>query len=194
MLNGSKRKFEKEIIILPQNKTQRKIVDDEVFFKVLLKYRMNDIDLTSLLDSEIFKQEDFQPDFSNSSLRDYDKRRLVDKIKQMHCESLLRMHYEVFIALLRTDFDDLFLANRIYLSTVKGNNLTEIFKQIDIDSQKWESNIIVNFVFKKGIELSELETIFEKMNAFSQFLQFKWGVAINPNSSDNYFFELITYS
>ncbi len=194
MLNGSKRKFEKEIIILPQNKTQRKIVDDEVFFKVLLKYRMNDIDLTSILDSEIFKQEDFQPDFSNSSLRDYDKRRLVDKIKQMHCESLCRMHYEVFIALLRTDFDDLFLANRIYLSTVKGNNLTEIFKQIDIDSQKWESNIIVNFVFKKGIELSELETIFEKMNAFSQFLQFKWGVAINPNSSDNYFFELITYS
>lgn len=119
---------------------------------------------------------------------------MVDKIKQMHCESLCRMHYEVFIALLRTDFDDLFLANRIYLSTVKGNNLTEIFKQIDIDSQKWESNIIVNFVLKKGIELSELETIFEKMNAFSQFLQFKWGVAINPNSSDNYFFELITYS
>lgn len=194
MLNGSKRKFEKEIIILPQNKTQRKIVDDEVFFKVLFKYRMNDIDLTSLLDSEIFKQEDFQPDFSNSSLRDYDKCRLVDKIKQMHCESLLRMHYEVFIALLRTDFDDLFSANRIYPSTVKGNNLTEIFKQIDIDSQKWESNIIVNFVFKKGIELSELGTIFEKMNAFSQFLQFKWGLAINPNSSDNYFFELITYS
>ena len=194
MLNGSKRKFEKEIIILPQNETQRKIADDEVFFKVLFKYRMNDIDLTSLLDSEIFKQEDFQPDFSNSSLRDYDKCRLVDKIKQMHCESLLRMHYEVFIALLRTDFDDLFSANRIYLSTVKGNNLTAIFKQIDIDSQKWESNIIVNFVFKKGIELSELETIFEKMNAFSQFLQFKWGLAINPNSSDNYFFELITYS
>ena len=107
---------------------------------------MNKFDVISILESETFNKKDIELDLSSSTISDYEKTCLKDKVEQMHCSAGYRRNIQVLISLVTADFIDLPLASKIYLSTINGNSLAEIIKKIDADSKKWESKIIINFI------------------------------------------------
>lgn len=156
---------------------------------------MAEFNIMKLLESAILTIEEFQPDLSNSPLRDDEKLCLADKIKNMQCEAKRYTGSMKFIfPLERADFAHVHLANKIYLSDIRGNTLTEFVKNIETDSEKWERNIIVNIILKEDSEMREMLELFDKMDGSQNSSKFTWGMAIDENASDKYCLEVLSYN
>lgn len=148
-----------------------------------------------LLESAILTIEEFQPDLSDSPLRDDEKLCLADKIKNMQCEAKRYIGTMKFIIPLeRADFAHVHLANKICLSDIRGNTLTEFAKNIETDSKKWERNIIVNIILKDDSKMREVLELLDKMEGTHKTSKFTWGLAINENASDKYCLEVLSYN
>ena len=92
------------------------------------------------------------------------------------------------------------MANKIYISTIKGNSLTEFINNINIDSEKWEKNCIVNFIFKEdpndkeNPKLKKLTKLYDNVERFGKSSKFAWGLVIDKNMSDRYCLEVLSYN
>ena len=156
--------------------------------------------LNSLLAS-IVKHEDFNVDLSSSPLSDKEKSRLVDKIKEMQCKFPKDGNGRIsYFSFRKADFADVHMANKIYIFTIKGNSLTEFINNINIDSEKWEKNCIVNFIFKEdpndkeNPKLKKLTKLYDNVERFGKSSKFAWGLVIDKNMSDRYCLEVLSYN
>lgn len=156
--------------------------------------------LNSLLAS-IVKHEDFNIDLSSSPLSDKEKSRLVDKIKEMQCKFPKDGNGRIsYFSLGKAAFADVDMANKIYISTIKGNTLTEFINNINIDSEKWEKNCVVNFIFKgdpndkENPIVKEITKLYDNVERFGKSSKFTWGLVIDKNMSDRYCLEVLTYN
>lgn len=149
---------------------------------------MNEFDLMSLLPKE--NDEDcVRQNVNNSSLSKDDKLHLTDKINQMYYGTIHKKNVEILMPLVMEDFKGVCSASKIYLSTIKGEELTDVIEKIAVDSRQWESKTLVNFVFRKSPELSELGELYDKMSYFSP----NWGAIIDKNMPYRYCLEVISY-
>ena len=156
--------------------------------------------LNSLLAS-IVKHEDFNVDLSSSPLSDKEKSRLVDKIKEMQCKFPKDGNGRIsYFSLGKAAFADVDMANKIYITTIKGNTLTEFINNINIDSEKWEKNCVVNFIFKgdpndkENPTVKEITKLYDNVERFGKSSKFTWGLVIDKNMSDRYCLEVLTYN
>ena len=156
--------------------------------------------LNSLLAS-IVKHEDFNVDLSSSPLSDKEKSRLVDKIKEMQCKFPQDGNGRIsYFSLGKAAFADVDMANKIYISTIKGNTLTEFINNINIDSEKWEKNCVVNFIFKgdpndkENPTVKEITKLYDNVERFGKSSKFAWGLVIDKHMSDRYCLEVLTYN
>ena len=155
---------------------------------------MNKFDIISILESETFNKKGIELDLSSSTISDYEKTCLKDKVEQMHCSAGYRRNIQVLISLVKADFIDLPLACKIYLSTINGNSLAEIIKKIDADSKKWESKIIINFIINDEAILKVLDELYNRIDSFSSIEQIRWGAAVENDVTNKYCLEIISYS
>ena len=158
---------------------------------------MSVIDSKNLDIEELFvyiESDLFQPDLSNSPLGNYEKQCLTDKIKQMHCQSCFQKGFCVPIALDAFDFEEACVAEKVYLSTVSGDTIAEIFRHLDTEWRNMYSNAILNLIFKEEPTMECLAEILEKLESLPNLDYLHWGVCIGRSASTNYCIELITYS
>lgn len=139
-------------------------------------------------------RKEFEPDLSNSPLGDYEKRCLADKIKQMHCQSCSQRGFCVPIALESADFKKVCVAKKVYLATVSGDTIAEIFENLDTEWLNMYSNTIVNFIFKEEPATECFVEFFKKLESLLNLNQLCWGVCIGRSAPANYCIELIAYS
>lgn len=140
---------------------------------------MKKVDILYNLHASILKHEDSNLDLSSSPLSDKEKSRLVDKIKEMQCKFPEDGNGRIsYFSFLKADFADVHMANKIYISTIKGNSLTEFINNINIDSEKWEKNCIVNFIFKEdpndkeNPKLKKLTKLYDNVERFGKSSKF----------------------
>ena len=155
---------------------------------------MNKFDVISILESETFNKKGIELDLSSSTISDYEKTCLKDKVEQMHCSAGYRRNIQVLMPLVTADFIDLPLASKIYLSTINGNSLAEIIKKIDADSKKWESKIIINFIINDDAILRVIDELYNRIDSLSSIEQIRWGVAVENDVTNKYCLEIISYS
>lgn len=155
---------------------------------------MNKFDVISILESGTFNKKGIELDLSSSTICDYEKTCLKDKVEQMHCSAGYRRNIQVLISLVTADFIDLPLASKIYLSTINGNSLAEIIKKIDADSKKWESKIIINFIINDEAILKVLDELYNRIDSLSSIEQIRWGAAVENDVTNKYCLEIISYS
>lgn len=155
---------------------------------------MNKFDVISILESETFNKKGIESDLSSSTISDYEKTCLKDKVEQMHCSAGYRRNIQVLISLVTADFIDLPLASKIYLSTINGNSLAEIIKKIDADSKKWESKIIINFIINDETILKVIDELYNRIDSLSSIEQIRWGAAVENDVTNKYCLEIISYS
>lgn len=156
---------------------------------------MNKFDvISSILESETFNKKGIELDLSSSTISDYEKTCLKDKVEQMHCSAGYRRNIQVLISLVTADFIDLPLASKIYLSTINGNSLAEIIKKIDADSKKWESKIIINFIINDDAILRVIDELYNRIDSLSSIKQIRWGAAVENDVTNKYCLEIISYS
>lgn len=155
---------------------------------------MNKIDVISILESETFNKKGIELDLSSSTISDYEKTCLKDKVEQMHCSAGYRRNIQVLTPLVTADFIDLPLASKIYLSTINGNSLAEIIKKIDADSKKWESKIIINFIINDDAILRVIDELYNRIDSLSSIEQIRWGAAVENDVTNKYCLEIISYS
>ena len=94
----------------------------------------------------------------------------------------------------RTDFIGLSSANKIYLSTIRGNSLAEVNEKIDADSKKWESKIIINFIINDEDILRVIDDLYNRIDSLSSIEQIRWGAATENDVTNKYCLEIISYS
>ena len=155
---------------------------------------MNKFDVISILESETFNKKGIELDLSSSTISDYEKTCLKDKVEQMHCSAGYRRNIQVLMPLVTADFIDLPLASKIYLSTINGNSLAEIIKKIDADSKKWESKIIINFIINDDAILRVIDELYNRIDSLSSIEQIRWGTAVENDVTNKYCLEIISYS
>ena len=155
---------------------------------------MNKFDVISILESETFNKKGIESDLSSSTISDYEKTCLKDKVEQMHCSAGYRRNIQVLISLVTADFIDLPLASKIYLSTINGNSLAEIIKKIDADSKKWERKIIINFIINDEAILKVIDELYNRIDSLSSIEQIRWGAAVENDVTNKYCLEIISYS
>ena len=155
---------------------------------------MNKIDIISILESETFNKKGIELDLSSSTISDYEKTCLKDKVEQMHCSAGNKRNIQVLIPLVKSNFIDLPLASKIYLSTINGNSLAEIIKKIDADSKKWESKIIINFIINDEDILRVIDELYNRIDSLSSIEQIRWGAATENDVTNKYCLEIISYS
>ena len=155
---------------------------------------MNKFDVISILESETFNKKGIELDLSSSTISDYEKTCLKDKVEQMPCSAGYRRNIQVLIPLVTADFIDLPLASKIYLSTINGNSLAEIIKKIDADSKKWESKIIINFIINDDAILRVIDELYNRIDSLSSIEQIRWGAAVENDVTNKYCLEIISYS
>ena len=155
---------------------------------------MNKFDIISILESETFNKKGIELDLSSSTISDYEKTCLKDKVEQMHCSAGYKRNIQVLMALVTADFIDLSLASKIYLSAINGNSLAEIIKKIDADSKKWESKIIINFIINDEAILKVLDELYNRIDSLSSIEQIRWGAATENDVTNKYCLEIISYS
>ena len=156
---------------------------------------MNKFDvISSILESETFNKKGIELDLSSSTISDYEKTCLKDKVEQRHCSAGYRRNIQVLMPLVTADFIDLPLASKIYLSTINGNSLAEIIKKIDADSKKWESKIIINFIINDDAILRVIDELYNRIDSLSSIEQIRWGAAVENDVTNKYCLEIISYS
>ena len=156
---------------------------------------MNKIDIISILESETFNKKGIELDLSSSTISGYEKTCLKDKVEQMHCSvGGYRSSKKVLMALVTADFIGLSSANKIYLSTIRGNSLAEVNEKIDADSKKWESKIIINFIINDEAILKVLDELYNRIDSLSSIEQIRWGAAVENDVTNKYCLEIISYS
>ena len=156
---------------------------------------MNKFDvISSILESKTFNKKGIELDLSSSTISDYEKTCLKDKVEQMHCSAGYRRNIQVLTPLVKAYFIDLPLASKIYLSTINGNSLAEIIKKIDADSKKWESKIIINFIINDEAILKVLDELYNRIDSLSSIEQIRWGAAVENDVTNKYCLEIISYS
>ena len=156
---------------------------------------MNKFDvISSILESKTFNKKGIELDLSSSTISDYEKTCLKDKVEQMHCSAGYRRNIQVLMPLVKAYFIDLPLASKIYLSTINGNSLAEIIKKIDADSKKWESKIIINFIINDDAILRVIDELYNRIDGLSSIEQIRWGAAVENGVTNKYCLEIISYS
>lgn len=156
---------------------------------------MDEFDVMSLLGSEISKDVNYhlQQNLSDSPLDDRDKLRLMDKLRQMHWKTMCERNMKVLMPLFMGDLVDACLANNIYISTIRGMDLTDIIKKVDEDSRLWEDKALVNFIFREEPKLDEIGKLYEALENHSDLGRVNWGAAIDKDASNMYCLDVLSY-
>lgn len=135
----------------------------------------------------------FQPDLSDSPLKNEIKAQLSEKIKQMHCQECISRGYKVCIALTGSDFLKVSVSEKVLLLSVTGSSYEEIMKNLDIETSiPLESypNIIINFILNDKIR--NPDTILKIYNSFQDYNTIH-GFCLAPKSAVGYKIDIIAY-
>ncbi len=143
-------------------------------------------------DDIILSIKEYQPDLSLCPLKNEEKHALFLKIKNMHCQGCTRKGLKPYIPLVEHDFEDACKTSKVCISTFYGDSITEVFENLNMENINIYSDLILNFIFKKGPTADCMNLISEKLQQLTG-VTFNWGLCVGENAPANICIELIAY-